>query len=406
LDVGESFYAVHSYLNPEKTMKGKIIRLLLLSTLFMSLTSIALVGAESSGKVVVHMKGALDADDNLKAAMADYSYVDWLVVLEELTATDLEGADMLVMIQADPAVEYTEAELSAITAWFDEGNKLLWVASDSDYPDGQDLRIPDANIALAAVGSKLRGEHGEALDPIVNFDADYRVKAVSENCAPEYKFLVAGVTYAQFHGCGVIIGYLNGNYYALDETDIEGVYVIMTTSDSGVISDTSAPAPEAHTPGQEGNFAMMALEEMPNSNYVIATSDAPFSHYSPMYKPELQKQDRYNLTSGNPQQGDVLFGNILDFAVRNGMGATVSMLEDDVAGLEDDVSDLETDVATLEADKASLEEDVSTLTGDVASCEADLSACQSNASTMQLVAVAALIIGVIIGYFVGPMLKK
>jgi hypothetical protein len=352
------------------------------------------------------MKGALEADDNLKAAMEDYSYVDWSVVTGDLAASDLSGADMLVLIQADPAVVYTSTELAAVTAWFNEGNKLLWVASDSDYPDGQELRPPDANTVLETVGSHLRGEHGEAQDPLMNFDAAYRVKAVSENCAPKYKFLVAGVTYAQFHGCGVIIGYLNNNYYALDQTDITGVYVIMTTSDSGVISDESAPAPEAHSPGQEGNFAMMALEEMSNNNYVIATSDAPFSHYSPMYKPELQKPSRYNLTSGNPQQGDVLFGNILDFAVRNGMEATVSMLEDDVAGLEGDVADLEDEVATLDAEKTSLEEEVSTLTGEVASCEADLSACQSGASTMQLAAVAALIIGVIIGYFVGPMLKK
>jgi hypothetical protein len=366
-------------------MKSKLIGLLLLSTLFVSLTSIAAVGAESSGKVVVHMKGALEADDNLKAAMEDYSYVDWSVVTGDLAAADLSGADMLVLIQADPAVNYTEAELSAITAWFDEGSKLLWVASDSDYPDGQELRPPDANTVLETVGSKLRGENGETQDPMVNFDAAYRVKAVSTNCAPEYKFLVAGVTYAQFHGCGVIIGYLNGNYYALDETEIEGVYVIMTSSASGVISDESAPAPEAHSPGQEGNFAMMALEAMPNNNYVIATSDAPFSHYSPMYKPELQNPARYNLTSGNPQQGDVLFGNILNFAVRNGMDATISMLEGDVAVLEGEVS---------------------TLTSEVASCEADLSAAQSSASTMQLAAVAALIIGIVVGYFVGPMLKK
>jgi hypothetical protein len=359
-------------------MKSKLIGLLLLSTLFVSLTSIVAVGAESSGKVVVHMKGALEADDNLKAAMEDYSYVDWSVVTGDIAAADLSGADMLVLIQADPAVNYTEAELSAITAWFDEGSKLLWVASDSDYPDGQELRPPDANIVLETVGSKLRGENGETQDPLVNFDAAYRVKGVSENCAPEYKFLVAGVTYAQFHGCGVIIAYLNDNYYALEETEIDGVYVIMTSSASGVISDEAAPAPEAHTPGQEGTFAMMALEEMPNNNYVIATSDAPFSHYSPMYKPELQNPARYNLTSGNPQQGDVLFGNILDFAVRNGMEATVSGLEGEV----------------------------STLTSEKASLEADLSAAQSSASTMQLAAVAALIIGVVVGYFVGPMLKK
>jgi len=141
------------------------------------------------------------------------------------------------------------------------------------------------------------------------------------------------------------------------------------------------------------------LEEMPDSDYVIATSDAPFSHYSPMYKPELQKPDRYNLTSGNPQQGDVLFGNILDFAVRNGMGATISTLEDNVSGLEDEVT-------TLGTEKTSLAGEVSTLTSEVSSLEADLTAAQSSVGTMQLVAVAALIIGVVVGYFVGPMLKK
>lgn len=386
-------------------MKNKFIGLLLLSTLLMSMTSFALVGAQSSGKVVVHLKGALEADDNLKAAMEDYSYVDWAVVTEEITASDLAGVDMLVMIQADPAVEYTTAEISAITSWFDEGNKLLWVASDSDYPDGQELRPPDANEVLEAVGSSLRGEHGEAQDPLVNFDAAYRVKGVSTYCSEDYKFLVAGVTYAQFHGCGVIVGYLNGNYYALEDTDIDGVHVIMTTSESGLISDESAPAPEAHTPGEEGAFAMMALEEMGNDNYVIATSDAPFSHYSPMYKPEIQRDDRYGLTS-NPNQGAVLFGNILDFAVRNGMGAEITTLEEDVVGLTSDVSDLTDEVTSLEADVSSLEGDVSTLTSEKAALETDLAAAQSSASTMQLAAVAALVIGVVVGYFVGPMLKK
>ena len=187
-------------------MKNKFIGLLLLSTLFMSMASIALVGAQTSGKVVVHLKGALEADDNLKAAMVDYAYVEWGVVTGDITSSDLAGVDMLVMIQADPAAEYTSAEISAVTSWFDEGNKLLWVASDSDYPDGQELRPPDANAMLEAVGSSLRGEHGETQDPLVNFDAAYRVKGVSTYCSEDYKFLVAGVTYAQFHGCGIIIG--------------------------------------------------------------------------------------------------------------------------------------------------------------------------------------------------------
>ena len=393
-------------------MKNKFIGLLLLSTLFMSMASIALVGAQSNGKVVVHLKGALEADDNLKAAMVDYSYVEWSVVTGDITSSDLAGVDMLVMIQADPATEYTTAEISAVTSWFDEGNKLLWVASDSDYPDGQELRPPDANAVLEEVGSSLRGEHAETQDPVVNFDAAYRVKGVSTYCSEDYKFLVAGVSYAQFHGCGIIIGYLNGNYYALEDTDIDGVHVIMTSSDNGVVSDESAPAPEVHSPGEEGAFAMMVLEEMGNDNYVIATSDAPFSHYSPMYKPEIQKESRYGLEN-NPNQGAVLFGNILSFAVRNSMGASISGLETEVTGLETEVSGLENEVSGLTADVSDLEADISTLESEkatleseVTSLEADVAAAQSSASTMQLAAIAALVIGVVVGYFVGPMIKK
>jgi len=380
-------------------MKKRIFALLVLSTMLASLCVSAGAAGDTSGKVVVHLKGALEADDNLKAAMEDYSYVEWAVVVEELTASDLEGADMLIMIQADPAVEYTEAELDAVVDWFGSGNKLLWVASDSDYPDGQELRPPDANAVLEAVGSKLRGEHGEVQDPLVNFDAAYRVKGVSDYCSEEYRFLVAGVKYAQFHGCGVVVGYVDGNYYALEDTDIEGVHVIMTSSPSGVISDESPPPPEVHEPGEQGTFALMVLEEMGNGNYVLVTSDAPFSHYSPMYKPELQKPSRYNLTSGNPQQGDVLFGNILEFAIRNAMGATVEALEGQVAELEAEASELESDVEALEGQVSSLE-------AQVAELEADLAKAQSSASTMQLAAVAALVVGVVVGYFVGPLVKK
>ena len=38
--------------------------------------------------------------------------------------------------------------------------------------------------------------------------------------------------------------------------------------------------------------------------------------------------------------------------------------------------------------------------------QADLNAAQSSVSTMQIVAVAALVVGVVAGYFVGPMVKK
>ncbi len=374
-------------------MKNKFIGLLLLSTLILSISTAAFAGAETiDAKIVVQMKGALDADDNLKAAMNDFSNVEWAVVLGELTAADLAGADMLIMIQTDPAAEFTEAELNVVKAWFNGGAKLLWVPSDSDFGDGQQLRADDANDALAAVGSKLRGENAEIEDPLSNAGASYRCYGISVNCDPAVSFLVDDVQKAQFHGCGIIIGYIDGNYYALEEASLEGVYVIMTSSEKGIVVDVTPPVPEAHTAGQEGNFALMVLETMDNNNLVIATADSPFSHYSPMYKPEIQNAARYGPASTYPQQGAKLFSNIVNYMIRNKLNAEVGGLEDDVA--------------SLTASRTSLQGQVTTLTSEKSQLQTDLTAAQSSASTMQIVAVVALVVGVVAGYFVGPMIKK
>ncbi len=49
---------------------------------------------------------------------------------------------------------------------------------------------------------------------------------------------------------------------------------------------------------------------------------------------------------------------------------------------------------------------VASLEGDVTGLEADLAAAQSSASSWQMYAIVALVLGVIVGYFVGLRLKK
>lgn len=376
-------------------MKNKLISLIILSSIILSVSAAAFAGAETvDAVIVVHMKGALaaDADVYLNDAMDTFTNIQWKVVLGDLTAADLAGADMLIMIQVDPAAEFTDAEVNAVDTWFEGEAKLLWVPTDSDFGDGQQLRVADANKVLAAVGSKLRGENAEIEDPVSNAGASYRCYGISDNCDPEFGFLVDDVKTAQFHGCGIIIGYLGGTYYALDQTSLENVYVIMTSSDEGIVVDVTAPPPEVHTAGTEGNLCEMALEVMPNHNLVIATADSPFSHYSPMYKPELTNAGRYGPASTYPQQGAKLFGNIVNYMIRNKLNA-------EVAGYMDDV-------ASLTASKTSLQSQVTTLTSEKTQLQTSLTAAQSSASTMQIVAVAALVVGVVAGYFVGPMIKK
>jgi len=363
-------------------MKKKILSILLLTTLALSLCSVAAPTFAANPKVVVHFKGGLAPDTQLTMIMNNMSWVTWSVVLEDIAASDLTGADMLIMVQEDASMDYSDDELAAVKSWFDTGEKAIWIAADSDY--GTDsLRQATANSALEYIGSSLRMEASSVEDPVSNAGAPYRVLAVSDNVDPEFAHLVSGVDRGLFHGPGVVIGYTGGAYVALETEAPDGVYVIMTTTEVGLLVDNSEPAPEVHEAGDEGSFPVMALEvDYDTGNIVIATGEAPFGQYMGLYKPDALRADRYG-ADANPQQGGRLFENIVDYVTQyRGM-------------LIDSVNDIE-----------AKEGEVTALEGEVAGLEADLAAAQSSASSWQMYAIAALLIGAVVGFFVGPMLKK
>ena len=412
-------------------MKKKILSILLLTTLALSLCSVAAPTWAANPKVVVHFKGALTPDTQLTLIMNNMSWVTWSVVLEDIEASDLTGADMLIMVQQDSSLDYSDDELAAIKSWYDGGGKAVWIAADSDY--GTDsLRQATANSALEYLGSALRIEASSVEDPVSNGGAPYRVLGVSDNVDPEFAHLVSGVERGLFHGPGIVIGYVDGSYVALETDAPDGVYVIMTTTEVGVVVDSTEPVPEVHEAGDEGSFPVMALEvDYDSGNIVIASGEAPFGQYMGLYHPEMIRADRYG-EDANPQQGGRLFENIIDYVTQysgllidsvnvieakeaeisdlesdvSGLLGEVSVLEGQVSDLNSDVSGLEDDVSGLEGDVSGLNAQVAALVGDVAGLEADLAAAQSSASSWQMYAIAALVIGAIVGYFVGPMLKK
>ncbi|MBL7080091.1 hypothetical protein ISS39_07185 [Candidatus Bathyarchaeota archaeon] len=370
-------------------------------------------------------------DTQLTLIMNNMSWVTWSVVLEDIEASDLTGADMLIMVQQDSSLDYSDDELAAIKSWYDGGGKAVWIAADSDY--GTDsLRQATANSALEYLGSALRIEASSVEDPVSNGGAPYRVLGVSDNVDPEFAHLVSGVERGLFHGPGIVIGYVDGSYVALETDAPDGVYVIMTTTEVGVVVDSTEPVPEVHEAGDEGSFPVMALEvDYDSGNIVIASGEAPFGQYMGLYHPEMIRADRYG-EDANPQQGGRLFENIIDYVTQysgllidsvnvieakeaeisdlesdvSGLLGEVSVLEGQVSDLNSDVSGLEDDVSGLEGDVSGLNAQVAALVGDVAGLEADLAAAQSSASSWQMYAIAALVIGAIVGYFVGPMLKK
>ena len=265
--------------------------------------------------VVVFAKGMVDLDKQLRAAVGNETFVEWRIVTGELTRADLEGATMLIAILCDYTQEYTDSELAAIADWFDEGEKALWVAGDSDYGDDGPPRQANANRLLEAVGSKLRIESAAVEDPVSNAGKPYRVLGLSEKCDPEVSFLVGGDTRALFHGPAPIVCYVGGEYVRLEEERVENVYRVMWTTSEGMIVNHNPPEPEVHEVGDTGSFVLMAIEIIPDKNcIVVATGDAPFDHYTGTYKPELRRYDRYAVEY--PQQGEILVRNVVFFATK------------------------------------------------------------------------------------------
>jgi len=324
---------------------------------------------------------------------------------------------MLFLTIADAAQIYSEDELNAISSWFEQGGKTIYVSGDSDY--GTDhLRQAQYNAVYEAIGSKLRIDDCQVEDAVSNGGASYRVLGVSENVDPRMEFLVKGVERALFHSPGPIVGFVDGEWIDLTAEQIENTYIIMTSSETGSIADQSEPPASVMTVGDEGNFPLLVMEiDYANKNTVFAAGESPYDQYMGMYAPEMIRSDRYGVDA-NPQQGEYLLLNILKYATAFGPTiidrnleisnnlSEIAGLENDVTNLGDQVSALSDDVSALESEVSSLESDVSTLELEKAGLGADVTAAQSSASTMQLAAVAALVIGVVVGYFVGPMIKK
>jgi len=338
--------------------------------------------------IVVHLKGALEADVQLKAAMENMTDIKWVLVFGDLTPADLADAKMLIMVKADATLDYTDSELKAVKDWLNLGGKTLWVAGDSDYGDDR-LRQPTANKVLEAVGSVLRIESCAAEDPISCAGKPYRVLGLSEKCDEEVKFLVGGVTRALFHGPAPIIAYVNGSYVKLEEERPENVFRIMWTNSSARIVNHNPPDPEIHAVGDEGSFVLMAMEvDFSKGNIIIATGDAPFDHYCAMYLPELRRYERYAVEY--PQQGARLFQNIARWALYYAEN-TIRLWSERLT-LQERVSTYESQVKDLQDELSRVKDELAGVRGAV--------------GMWQGVAAATSVVGLIIGVGVSLLLRR
>jgi hypothetical protein len=365
--------------------------------------------ATAKPKVVVHAKGALEPDRQLQAIMDNITWVDWVVEMDELTASDLADAKMLITVRVDAALNYTDNELAAIENWFNTGGKGIWVAGDSDYP-GDNGRILSGNVLFESLGSVLRFESCETVDPVTNAGADYRVYGISDNCDPEVNFLVTGVTNALFHGPGLITGYYDEEYHKLEVERPLNVFIVMTSSETGTTGEFSEPIAQAHEVGETGEFPLLVVEvDYAKMNVVVASADGPFDHYTGMYMPELYGIQRYVIDY--PQQGATLFKNIIDYVLyyvepMMTQHNQITTLQEQATTLQGQITTLQGEITTLQGQITTLNGQVSTLQGEITDLEDQLTAAQGSVTMWQGVAVAMLIIGLVIGVAVVYFMKK
>ena len=389
--------------------------------------SVCAIGTVKAAKpvAVVLAKGALQADIQLSAMVTDFSWIEWRVVLTELKPANLTGASFLLMVNIDSSQTYSEDEITAVKDWYSTGGKTVWISADSDFPPNDVKRQASGNKVLEAINSRLRFESAAVEDPTSMADAPYRVLGVSDACDAPVKFLVEGVDKALFHGPGPVVAYVNSQYLALETNTIPGVFKVMGSDAEGVLKDNDPTfTPEVHSLEVTGRLTLMALDfDYAKKNLLIATGEAPIAQYQGLYRPELMDANRYGIKY--PTQGERLFDNILTFSITGknqwceaqaslaANSAQISTLQGQVTSLTTDktalqgqVTSLTAEKTTLTAEKTSLTTEKTNLQGQVSKLQGDVAAANSSTSTWQMIAIGLLIVGLVIGVFVGPMVFK
>jgi hypothetical protein len=188
--------------------------------------------------------------------------------------------------------EITPDEISAIAKWFNEGNRFLWVAYDSDYPaPGGPFINGNASLVLDAVGSHVYGEHTHIWDDELNCGVNYRPIANVTTQNPFVADIVEGVEAVLMHGATCLYGSdsdspsSSTNPVALENTTIGNVTPFLYYSPSAYIHDSDALMPIAHHNGENGSFVACTIEThagLNESGVIVVSGSAPYGSYCPM----------------------------------------------------------------------------------------------------------------------------
>ncbi len=286
---------------------------LLLISLMVASASLPASGAVGvSGKTFLVYLGSSPAHTDISGFYTNYTAKSNTVINSTtMTLANLKGnlttknVDALLL----PGNQFKDSDnLTFIKTWFDQGNKLLWVAGDSDF--GGYFNASKINPVLKLVGSVLRLDAGAVADPVWKDGASYRVVANQLGTgaiADKIKSQVTNFT-APFHGPTAVYYEQNGVAKDLRTTTPTNVQVVVKSSANATAldQDLSGTAADFYvTSTTTGNYPLLATETM-KSNMVVVSGEADFTSYKNMYGKTLEK-------SGKAHDGMIVVDTVIDY---------------------------------------------------------------------------------------------
>jgi len=276
----------------------RYLTLLLTALLLLSVVSAysIIYSAPASEKVVVAVDLAHgESDKYLDYIMGNITWVEWKTIETAITTDVLSDVDVLILGQ--PTTGFSPDEMSAIQEWLSQGNKVLWVAGDSDYPPGP-VSQEACNDLLEFIGAKLRLEFVSVGDNVNNAGEYYRVLTrVMPDDVPELYTVIIAYNINKpilMHGPTAVIWVdENGGYHDPVNETFDGLIRIVWSYDTSYIYESSDPLALLYNQlfyGEgTGNhtFVMVAAEHWKDYNDIIVVSgESPYGAYEPMWASE------------------------------------------------------------------------------------------------------------------------
>jgi hypothetical protein len=272
----------------------------ILMILFISPQYVVAEPDETSKRILIDYSHGQDSsvygrevfDPLLFANLTERGY-DLVIAYGGLNESILENVDGFLLGSIRGIMDsFMPDEITAVADWFNEGNRFLWVGTDSDYPDpGGPFINGNATLILEAVGSHVYGENTHIWDDVSNCESNYRAIANVTSKNPFVSPIVEGVDAVLMHGGTCLYGSDSdnpssiANPVALENTTIDNVIPFLFYSPTAHIADQDDLLPLAHHNGDNGTLAACTIEinaGLNQSGVLIVSGSAPYGSYCPM----------------------------------------------------------------------------------------------------------------------------